>query len=129
MRNPIGLFKGPGQSYLVLGYSVGNKGVFMGSSGRGQEKSRVWTKVRVKQNLYILIKNQFEQNCKRFYCLVLHHSSYNILLIKTKKLFEQDICLLKLLSTKTFVLDPPGLVLLVEVGFEHQKVTGRYWSH
>ena len=68
-------------------------------TGAGQKFE--WTKVRVKQNLYILNKNQFEQICKRFYCLVPHHSSYNILINGNKKIIWA-----KYLFTRTFCPRP-----------------------
>ena len=60
-----------------------------------------WIRVGVKQNWFILSKNLFEQNCKRFYCLVPHHSSYNIFINGNKKIIWA-----KYLFTQTFDLDP-----------------------
>ena len=51
-------------------------------------------------------KEQFEQNCKRFYCPVPHHSLYSILINANKKQFEQNICLLKLFVHQNFCPRP-----------------------
>ena len=56
-----------------------------------------------------MIKNQFEHNCKRFYCLVPHHSSYNIFINRNKKIIWAKYLLTQILSTQTFVLDPLNL--------------------
>ena len=53
---------------------------------RGAGQKFQWTKVRVKLNLNILSKNQFDQNSKRFYCLVRHHLLNNNLINANNKI-------------------------------------------
>ena len=73
-------------------------------TGAGQKFE--WTKVQIKQNLYILSKNQFQLNSKRFYCLLPHHSSHNILNNENKQIIWAKYLLTRTIVQSTFCPRP-----------------------